>query len=264
MKYLKTKNVSKFSISDKAFIVNPYGRITTNSHNSLQIPAGSTSERPQPSLTSAGMMRLNTTTGRFEMFQAGEWRDVKFRTPTQVTYQTYGPGNDVEILFGPLNPAPPATIEDGLPWSGAQLMVYAENVFQLHGTNFTVLQNPCNIVGTVISFTAATRTITSSNSSVINFLTQGFHAGQTIVVTGSTLNNGTYVVETVTATTIVLTVAATLVDEAEGSGVTIVGQSSLTNLPYAAGYYIKFASPVPSTGGGGNPIYVTVISGFDS
>ncbi len=47
MKFLKTKNISKFSVSDKAFIYNPYGRITTNSKNSLQIPAGTTAQRPQ-------------------------------------------------------------------------------------------------------------------------------------------------------------------------------------------------------------------------
>jgi hypothetical protein len=262
MKYLKTKNISKFSISDKTFIANPYGRITTNSKNSLQIPAGSTAQRPQPSLATNGMMRLNTTTGRFEMYQANDWRDVKFKSPSQVTYQSYGPGNNIEILFGILNPAPPATIEDGLPWTGAQLMVYAENVFQLFGTNFSVVQNPCNVTGTIISFTSGTKTITSSNTSIINFLTQGFHTGQTIVITGSGSNDGIYTVATVTSSTIVIN--ETLADEAAGASVTIVGRSTLTNLPYPAGYYIKFNSPVPSTGGGGNPIYVTVITGFDS
>lgn len=263
MKYLKTKNISKFSISDKTFIANPYGRITTNSKNSLQIPAGSTAQRPQPSLTTNGMMRLNTTTGRFEMYQANDWRDIKFKSPSQVTYQSFGPGNNIEILFGPLSPTPPATIEDGLPWTGSQLMVYVENVFQLFGNtagrNYTILQNPCNVTGTDISFTSGTKTITSSG---INFLTQGFHTGQTIVITGSGSNDGTYTVATVTASTIV--VNETLADESAGASVTIVGRSTLTSVPYPAGYYIKFATPVPATGGGGNPIYVTVITGFDS
>lgn len=32
--------------------------------------------------------------------------------------------------------------------------------------------------------------------------------------------------------------------------------------PYADGYYVKFTSPVPATGGGGNPIYITVFFGY--
>lgn len=263
MKYLKTKNISKFSISDKTFIANPYGRITTNSKNSLQIPAGSTAQRPQSSLATNGMMRLNTTTGRFEMYQANAWRDIKFKSPSQVTYQTYGPGNDIEILFGPLNPEPPATIEDGLPWTGAQLMVYAENVFQLFGSNYTILQNPCNILTSIVSFDATARTITSSNISVTNFLTAGFHADQTISITGSGANNGVFQIDTVTATVITLKPSGTMNNESAGNSVTIIGFSSLTSSPYAFGYYIKFATPVPSAGIGG-PIYVTVITGFDS
>lgn len=262
MKFLKTKNISKFSITDKAFIVNPYGRITTNSHNSLQIPVGTTAERPQASLATNGMMRLNSETGRFEMFQADAWRDVKFKSPSQVTYQQYGPGDDTEILFGPLDPAPPATIEDGLPWTGAQLMVYAENVFQLFDSNFSVLQNPCNVEGTIIGFDELANTITSSNTSVIDFVDRGFHDGQTIVITGSSSNDGSYTVSNVTASAI--TVVELLTSEVEGSTVSIVGKSTLNNLPYQSGYYIRFFSPVPATGGGGNPIYVTVISGFDS
>ena len=262
MKFLKTKNVSKFSITDKAFITNPYGRITTNSHNSLQIPAGTTAERPQASLASNGMMRLNTETGRFEMYQANAWRDVKFKSPSQVTYQQYGPGDDTETLFGPLDPAPPATIEDGLPWTGAQLMVYAENVFQLFDTNFAVLQNPCNIAGTILGFDEITNSITSSDTLTIDFLERGFHVGQDIVVTGSNFNDGTYTVSNVTAS--VLSVTGIMTAEAAGSLISVVGKSTLNNLPYTAGYYIRFFSPVPATGGGGNPIYVTVISGFDS
>lgn len=31
---------------------------------------------------------------------------------------------------------------------------------------------------------------------------------------------------------------------------------------YPAGYYINFTSPVPATGGGGNPVYVTIYYGY--
>lgn len=264
MKFLKTKNISKFSVSDRTFIVNPYGRITTNSTNSLQIPVGDDAQRPQTSLAREGQMRMNTEVlgagyGEFEVYQAGEWRNVKFKVPSQVTYSTLGAGNNVEILFGPLDPTPPSTIENGAPWTGAQLMVYAENVFQLFGSNYTITQNPCNVTGTVISFTNP-NTITSSNTAVIDFLERGFHAGQTITVTGSVDNNVDFTVTDVTTSTI--TVTETVTSGAAGPSVTVVGKSTLTSLAYPTGYYINFSSPPPSLGIYGT-LSVTVITGFD-
>jgi hypothetical protein len=267
MKYLKTKNISKFSVSDKAFIVNPYGRITTNSKNSLQIPVGNDAQRPQTSLTREGQMRMNTQVGGagfglFEVFQAGEWRTVKFKTPTKVEYQTFpAQGNNIETIFGKLDPAPPTTIENGQPWTGAQIMVYVENVFQLYNTNYTIVQNPCDVTGTIISFTNPD-TITSSNTGIINFVTQGFHTGQTITVTGSTSNNADFTVTNVSSSAITVSSGVTL--ESAGQTVRIQGKSTFTNAFYPTGYYIRFFEPVPSIGDLGNPGYVTVISGYDS
>lgn len=265
MKFLKTKNISKFSVSDRTLLVNPYGRITTNSHNSLQIPVGNDAQRPQTSLAHEGQMRMNTQVlgagyGEFEVYQAGAWRNVKFKVPSQVTYSTLGSGDTIETVFGPLSPTPPSTIENGAPWTGAQLMVYVENVFQLFGSNYTVIQNPCNVTGTIISF-ANPHTITSSNTSTINFLTAGFHTGQTITVSGSTTNDGTLTVTGVTSSTI--TVSQTINTAVEGPSVSIVGKSTLTGLAYPTGYYINFATPVPSAGVYGT-VYVTVITGFDT
>lgn len=262
MKFLKTKNISKFSISDRTFLTNTYGRIITNSTNSLQLPVGSTAQRPAATATFEGQIRYNSETDQLEAYQASQWRNLQFREPSQVTYQTFGPGNDVEILFGVLNPAPPPTVENGLPWSGRNLIVLAENVFQIYETNYLIKQNPCNITGTIISFDSATRTIVSSNTAVINWVTEGFHAGQTITISGSGSNDGEYLVDTVTSTTITLDATEVLGNEAEGASVTVVGKSTLTNLPYPAGYYVQFNSPVPSAGLSG-PISVTVIHGFD-
>jgi hypothetical protein len=267
MKFLKTKNISKFSVSDRTLIVNPYGRIVTNSKNSLQIPVGNDDQRPQDSLATEGQMRINTQVlgvgyGEFEVYQAGAWRNVKFKVPSAVTYSTPGIGDGVETLFGPLSPTPPASIENGAPWTGAQLMVYVENVFQLFGSNYTITQNPCNVHGTIISFTNP-HTITSSNTNTItgiNFLERGFHTGQTITVSGSTSNNGNLTVTGVTASTIV--VSQTINTALAGPDVTIVGKSTLTNLAYPTGYYLTFGTPVPAPGAGSNGV-VTVITGFD-
>lgn len=264
MKFLKTKNISKFSISDRTFIVNPYGRITTNSTNSLQIPVGTNEEKPQTSLSREGMMRMNTGalgvnvgTAQFEIYQAGAWRPVKFKVPSQVTYSTPVTANDIETLFY-IDPQPPLTIEDGNAWTGAQLMVYVENVFQLYNQNFVVVENPCNVQGNNISIVFATKTISSTG---INFVTSGFHTGQTITLSGSAAsNNGTYTVASVTTSTIV--VNEVINNESVGATITIVGKSSITNAVYPVGKYIRFFDPVPSVGVYGT-IAVTIISGFD-
>jgi hypothetical protein len=262
MKFLKTKNISKSSVSDKTFIVNTYGRISTNSTNSFQIPSGTTAQRPQTSLEQAGQMRYNEETLEFEMFIDNDWRNIRFKEASLVSYQTFPGANDTEILFGILDPAPPATIQDGVAWSGAQLMVYVENVFQLFNTNYKIIQNPCNITTAIVSFDSIPKTITSSNTAIIDFVELGFHAGQTIVITGSEFNDGTYTVDTVTSS--VITVLESLATEAQGFTITIVGRSTITNSTYPSGYYVKFFEPVPSSGLlSGEPINVTVISGFD-
>jgi hypothetical protein len=139
--------------------------------------------------------------------------------------------------------------------------VFVENVPQIPNTNFVLIQNPCLTTGTIISFSLSTSTITSNNTSIINFVTLSFYAGQTIVISGTGSNNGTFTIVTVTASTIV--VAESLNNEAQGNTITIAAKSSLTNAQYVAGYYIKFNAAVPAAGTGGAPVYVTALHGFD-
>ncbi len=42
----------------------------------------------------------------------------------------------------------------------------------------------------------------------------------------------------------------------------VSGSLSGPSAPYADGWYVKFTSAVPATGGGGNPVYVTVYYGY--
>jgi hypothetical protein len=42
----------------------------------------------------------------------------------------------------------------------------------------------------------------------------------------------------------------------------VSGSLTGPNAPYADGWYVKFTSPVPASGGGGNPVYVTVFYGY--
>lgn len=76
--------------------------------------------------------------------------------------------------------------------------------------------NASTITGTTISFTASTKTIADSGN---GFVTAGFRAGSSIIVTGSASNNGTYTVVSVSAGAIV--VSETLVNESAGGSDTI-------------------------------------------
>jgi hypothetical protein len=228
--------------------------------NNMLLPKGNgSSNRPVAPVN--GMMRYNTTTNQVEAYQSSSWRSFRFKESTGITQQTLGPGDDAERHFGPLNPAPPSLVESGSSYGPQNILVFVENVPQIPNTNFVLIQNPCLTTGTIISFAASTKIITSNNTSIINFVTLSFYAGQTIVITGTGSNNGTFTIVAVTASTI--EVVESLNNESQGNTITIAAKSSLTNAQYVAGYYIKFNAAVPAAGTGGAPVYVTALHGFD-
>lgn len=189
MKFLKTKNISKFSINDRSLISYPNGngpgnRVVVNAKGGLMLPKGSTSERPQ--LTGVrqptdanGTIRYNTTLSSIEAYVGGTWVVVASPVASAITKQTLGPGDGTETVFGPLN----ASFVTSYSASDDNILVLVENVMQISTTNFTVEQS----------------------------------------VSGSLTGPGA---------------------------------------PYADGWYVKFTSAVPATGGGGNPVYVTVYYGY--
>jgi len=143
MKFLKTKNISKFSASDNAYIQYPSGRIFIDSTNSMRLPKGATADRPQTSLAQSGMVRYNTTSDPtanpsttslgLEVYHDGAWRTVRFKGASTITKQTLSPvGNAVETVFGPLTYVP-ATADN--------IIVLVENVPQISTTNFTLEQS---------------------------------------------------------------------------------------------------------------------------
>lgn len=193
MKYLKTKNISKWSTSDRSLIVYPNGvgpgnRVVLNANGGLMLPKGTTAERPQ--LTSVrqptdanGTIRYNTSNTSIEAYIGGAWVTVSTSFASAVTKQTIGPGDGAETKFGPLN----TTYAPSYSASADNIIVLVENVMQISTTNFTIVQNPAGVP------------------------LAGFYGGA-------------------------------------GS--------------YPAGYYIQFTSPVPASGSGGNPVYVTVYYGY--
>lgn len=273
MKFLKKSQINFRNVRDDSIAVQIDGEVTLDTTNAVLLPSGTTEQRP--STYKLGHMRYNTTTNEIEVYQGSNgktaWRSLRYKESTQITQQNLGYGNDEEYIFGPLNPAPPTTdlIDDKSTWSGSNIIVLVENVIQLNNANYVIVQNPCLVSSSNISFTAATKTITSSDQAIVNFVERGFWTGQTITVSGSASNNAVFTITGVTPTT--LTVNETVVDGLAGPTISIIGNSSTTpgpvhgasnpGDPYPSGYYLKFDSAVPA--GSIDPKYVTVLHGFD-
>lgn len=155
MKYLKTGNLADYGAS-RQFIVNPYGRITTNSTNSLKLPTGTTVQRPQSSLSSNGMIRYNTSLNVLESYMNGGWEIVKKPASVAIVKQTIAGFTD-ETYYGPLTQVP-VNIDN--------IIVLVENVLQISTTNFVLVTDPAGTspsrgdvsypTGTYIRFTGET------------------------------------------------------------------------------------------------------------
>ena len=155
MKFLKTKNISKFSINDRSLIAYPNGngpgnRVVVNAKGGLMLPKGTTSERPQ--LTGVrqptdanGTIRYNTTTSSIEAYVGGAWEVVRAPGAASITKQTLGPGDEIQTIFGPLSSVPSA--DDNI-------IVLVENVMQISVTNYNVLYNYLGSGNAYIEFTS--------------------------------------------------------------------------------------------------------------
>lgn len=151
MKYLKTKNISKYSISDDALIYKPSGRFVMDATGAVRLPKGTTVERPDVNAPvhnqPYGYIRYNTTTNSVEAYvydsQAGVgvWEIIRSSSARSVIKQTLGPGDGVETAFGPLVKKPANT---GLTSAGPgakydyPIIVLVENVFQISEDNYTI------------------------------------------------------------------------------------------------------------------------------
>lgn len=239
MKFLKTKNISKFSINDRSLIAYPDGngpgnRIVVNAKGGIMLPKGTTAQRPQ--LTGVrqptdanGTIRYNTTTTSIEAYIGGSWVTVATALASAITKQTLGPGDGTSTIFGPLN----STFASSYAASADNIIVLVENVFQISTTNFNINQNP-----------SSTGTGSEINATAL-----------------SSANNGTQYVITSAGTTDFTSFGAaanTVGTVFTKSGGTPTGSGKVR----LAGYYITFTSAVPASGGGGNPVYVTIYYGY--
>ena len=141
MKFLKQKNISKFSISDNTLIANHYGRAVMDLTGGLRIPKGTTAQRPQLSNVRTpngpnGYIRYNTTTNALEAYINGVWEVVRASGATAIQVSRFA-ANGTETTFGPLN----STYLTNYTASDYNIMILIDNVIQIgDGVNYTVVK----------------------------------------------------------------------------------------------------------------------------
>jgi hypothetical protein len=89
-----------------------------------------------------------------------------------------------------------------------------------------------NITGTDISFTAGTKTISATSTSLSNLAVRDL-----ITITGTTNNNSTFTVKSVATNGLSITVEETVTTEASGASVTIDYTGFVTDKYQGDGYY---------------------------
>jgi len=160
MRYLKRQNINHRTANHASVYVDYTDTnvvLTPVNPGSVVIPTGTSAQRPLSPVN--GMMRYNTdvtTGGEVEIYQNGNWRQLRFKESTGITQQNLGAGDDINTIFGPLSPRPPSVVANNTTWGGQNIIVVVENVIQLNNINYTVVQNP--------TFSSETYTITTSQS----------------------------------------------------------------------------------------------------
>ena len=284
MRYLKRQSTNRRLIAGRGVVYDQYEQLIIPGTGSILVPKGDTASRPNPA--EVGSIRYNTDTRSFEYYEGvpgggNAWKQARFREPVTVTTQQFTGADDQETNFGPLNASDVDFYYPALP---QQVLVMVENVLQIPNTNYTIVQQPCFYSSPQIGFHSnynGSGAIIGRNNIQINFLTKGYHAGQTITVTGSQNNNGTYTITEVGTDVSYsdpafpnnisyIKVEENLTyDPNSGGGYTIsvTGTNSSQGGPYqqtitvnnqsVPAFYINFGTPVPT----GKP--VTVLHNFD-
>ena len=152
MKYLRRQILSSKTITGhQSIYIDINGEAVVDQPYSVLIPKGTTAQR-SPDTTAPtyvnGMFRYNSQTAEFEGYQSGAWRSFRFKESGNVVLQTnFDLGDGSTVVFGPLTPDPFSyTAQSGVTWDLVQmaksLLVIVENVIQIAGVNFVLVQNP--------------------------------------------------------------------------------------------------------------------------
>ena len=252
MRYLKRQSTNKRLLNGKGVIYTQYETIEAQSTGAFLVPKGTQAQRPGSPVE--GQLRYNTTLRQLEVYEslgggAPVWKQFRLSEPQNIVVQTPGTGDDLEHNFGPLQDGFGSGL--GYPTAPENVLVLVENVLQIPITNFILVQNPCDINSNLVSAisnynSTGVGAFRAGNTLVFDWLSKGYYEGQTLVVTGSATNNGTYTITAVTPE--YLSVDRLIFDESNSGGgntFNMAGKTS-TGGTYSSGQYLSFGTAVPT------------------
>ena len=251
MRLLKAQNTNLRNIYGKGVKYDINDQVIVDSTNAMLVPKGTTAQRPDNPTN--GHLRYNTTDNRFEIYEAGVWDGIRIAGPSTsvpVVQQNLGSGDAVETIFGPLennDPFYPA------PAAAANILVFVENVFQVSGTNYTLVQNPGNRLEVVNIISVGASTVIELSAS------HGLGAGDLVYIsevestiddnlenlnTDDSSSPGSHtVVSAPSATRLEIgvdTTGANIANYVGGTG--FVLRAGTSTGPYVPGWYLQFTS----------------------
>ena len=138
MRFIKAQSTSRGINADtKGLNIDALGLASLNTDKAIIVPKGTQNQRPFTGVE--GMLRYNSDTNDFEVYQNSAWKPIRFREPTTIVQQNLGNGNGTETKFGPLDSG---DTYYPVPITQNNILVTIENVFQLATTNYVLEQNP--------------------------------------------------------------------------------------------------------------------------
>ena len=129
MRFVKKQQINSKLITDPSVSVEANGQVVLGTSYALKVPMGTSAERP--AYPENGQIRYNTETNEFEFYVNNAWEDARTMRPNTITVQNLGTGDATNQEFGPLNPTPA---------TAANVLVLVENVVQIAGVNYTMIQ----------------------------------------------------------------------------------------------------------------------------
>ena len=206
MRYLKRQTINRRDIADTTVYsdtANANVYVAPKGNGSLVLPSGNGAARPGNPVN--GMMRYSTdavTNGQVEVYSAGRWRALKYVEQGTIIQQNLGAGDANNTYFGPLNSTyyNPSNNANNTTVGAQNVLVIVENVIQVSGINYTIVQNP--------TLPAETYAPKLSYNATVGSTTLYFNTS--LFVTGASGNGSTVTLTFTTQTQIPFAVGATI------------------------------------------------------
>jgi hypothetical protein len=234
MRLIKAQNTNLRNIYGNGIKFDINDQVIFDTTNSILVPKGTTAQRPTSPVN--GHLRFNTTDSRFEIYENSKWDGLRV--------------DGTDKIFGPLASGDAFY---PVPAAAQNVLVLVENVFQISGTNYTLVQNPgaVNTITSIVSTGASTVIQTATaHGYTVNDLIYVTEVESTIDDAVENLNTddssspGSHTILSIPSTTRI----EIAVDTAGGNTANYVGSSGeiykagSSTGPYLPGWYIQFTS----------------------